>query len=51
MQNYVLSSGTSTILRHLEEYYNIKEDTFADKRAKNIQINIEEAIILVAENL
>ena len=51
MQNYVLSSGTSTILWHLEEYYNIKEDTFADKRAKNIQINIEEAIILVAENL
>ena len=49
MQNYVLSSGTSTILRHLEEYYNIKEDTFADKRAKNIQINIEEAMILVAE--
>jgi len=50
MQNYVLSSGTSTISRHLEEYHDIKEDTSADKRAKNIQINIEEAIISAAEN-
>jgi hypothetical protein len=35
----------------LEDVYNIKEDFPIEKRAKNIQIDIENAIAIVEENL
>jgi hypothetical protein len=37
-------------MTHLEGYHNIKEDSPADARAKNIQINIEHAIASAAEH-
>jgi hypothetical protein len=44
LQNYQLSGGSHAIKRHLTEYHEIFEDSPADTRAKNIQINIESAM-------
>ena len=47
-QNYQLSGGNHAIKRHLNEYHQIFEDSSADTRAKNIQINIENAMTAAA---
>ena len=47
--NYQISSGTRTIEDHLK-FYNIIKDLKADAKAKNIQIDIANAIALAAKH-
>jgi len=50
LQTYQLSGGNHAIKRHLNEYHDIFEDSPADKRAKNIQIDIQNAMATAANN-
>jgi hypothetical protein len=49
LANYQLSGGADNIAKHLN-WHNIFEDSPKDKRAKNMTLEIKEAIVSVAEN-